>query len=216
MMSRNTSRPASGAASGGINATPAPPLEAVIDRWDKTIRYLAYEEARRWGFRILPLDFEDLVHHGYLHLISLYRAGRIEWGHPGVHQFLRLSLIGHLKNTLQSWRAAEGPTSKAASGEAGNHENREIKAGSAPHSREDPMVMRSILRDIQEFVDRLPPRELLLFVSRFLDGRSLEAIARVLNTSREWVRRKEKVLHGEIQQFLGRKGWELCDLKEFL
>lgn len=200
----------------GPKPTQAPPLQAVIDQWDKTIRYLAYQEARRWGFRTQLLDLEDLVHHGYLHLISLYRRGRIDWSHPGVHGFIRISLAGHLKNTLQSWRSVEGPAFMPSSGEAGCRETREIKANSTANSHEDCMVMRSILKDVQEFVDHLPPRDLLIFASRILDGRSLEAIARVLNTSRESVRRKEKALHSEIQQFLGRKGWELCDVKEFL
>jgi len=196
---------------------PAPPsLQAVIDRWDKRIRYLAYQEIKRWGFQTQPLDCEDLVHHGYVHLITLYRNGRIDWDNPGVNRYLDLSLSGHLRNTLQSLRPQAERMPEPASWENRDNQEKEGLARLRPGSYEDPLVIRSILNDVQEFADHLPPRDLLMFVCRVLDGRSLEATARVLNTSRESIRRKEKAVFGEMRRFLGRKGWELCDWEEFL
>jgi RNA polymerase sigma factor (sigma-70 family) len=191
-------------------------LQAVIDRWDKKIRYLAYQEIKRWGFQTQPLDCEDLVHHGYVHLITLYRNGRIDWDNPGVNRYLELSLTGHLRNTLQSLRPQAEPRPEPATQEGGDNREMENCIGLRFGSYEDPLVIRGILNDVQEFADRLPPRDLLIFVCRVLDGRSLEATARVLDTSRESIRRKEKAVLGEMRRFLGLKGWELCDWEEFL
>jgi len=191
-------------------------LQVVIDQWDKRIRYLAYQEVKRWGFQTQPLDYEDVVHHGFLHLITLYRDGRIDWDNPGVNRYLELSLIGHLRNTLQSLKPQAGAILEAASRENRDGPELESLAGGGAGSYENPLVIRSILHDVQEFVDRLPRRDLLIFLCRILDGRTLEATARVLNTSRESIRRKEKAVYGEMRQFLGRKGWELCDVEEFL
>jgi RNA polymerase sigma factor (sigma-70 family) len=200
----------------GPNPAAPPPLQAVIDRWDKRIRYLAYQEVKRWGFQTQPLDCEDLVHHGFLHLITLYRGGRIDWDNPGVNRFLELSLVGHLRNTLQSLKPQAASISKPVSREDGDGPEVEGMAGFGSGAYEDPLVIRSILHDVQEFVDHLPRRDLLIFICRVLDGRSLEATARVLDTSRESIRRKEKAVCSEMRQFLGRKGWELCDWEEFL
>jgi RNA polymerase sigma factor (sigma-70 family) len=208
--------PNAGVVEPGSNPASPPPLQAVIDRWDKRIRYLAYQEVKRWGFQTQPLDCEDLVHHGFLHLITLYRGGRIDWDNPGVNRFLELSLIGHLRNTLQSLKPQAAPISEPVSREGGDGPEVEGMASFGSASYEDPLVIRSILHDVQEFVDHLPRRDLLIFICRVLDGRSLEATARVLDTSRESIRRKEKAVYGEMRQFLGRKGWELCDWEEFL
>jgi RNA polymerase sigma factor (sigma-70 family) len=203
-------------AAPGPHPAQPPPLQTVIDRWDKRIRYLAYREVKRWGFQTQPLDCEDLVHHGYVHLITLYRNGRIDWDNPGVNRFLELSLTGHLRNTLQSLKPQAGPMSAPVSREGGDGPEMEDMAGIGAGSYEDPLVIRSILNDVQEFVGHLDPRDLLIFVCRVLDGRSLEATARVLDTSRESIRRKEKAVCRDMRQFLGRKGWELCDWEEFL
>ena len=203
-------------AAGAVEPGQPPPLQSVIDRWDKRIRYLAYQEFKRWGFQTQPLDCEDLVHHGYLHLITLYRSGRIQWDRPGVNRYLELSLTGHLRNTLQSLRPQAAPSPEPAFREGGDGPEGEGMGSAGAGTHLDPLVIRGILNDVQEFVDQLPPRDLLIFVCRVLDGRSLEATARVLDTSRESIRRKEKVVCGEMRQFLGRKGWELCDWEEFL
>jgi len=197
----------------------APPLGDLIQQWSAKIQSIAYREFFKWRTMIRSLEPDDLVQHGYVKLISLYREGRIDWSNSGANAFIEISLLGHIRNVITG--SAQKDTVMAlgrdviSTDDEGADSRPWVDALTANHRHDETYhITRSMLRDLNEYLDDLPPADALILVGRILDGRSREELGLVLGVSRETIRRKEASLQAGMIQYMQTRGWDITDLEE--
>jgi RNA polymerase sigma factor (sigma-70 family) len=196
-----------------------PPLGQFLQDYEPALRSHAFEVARRFNFKTHPLNFDDLVSQGNLKLIELYRENRIQWENPGIYEFLKRSVQGHIHNFLLklnqqqafivSAGAQDNPDTPPELGDAITpdlaYEQRQRQMEAIEH--------RQVWEDLKELIDKLSPEDRLILTLRLIDERSCESVGRILGVSRMTVDRRVKMLKKHMIDFLRNRGWEMEEIK---